>query len=82
MPVGAEPPRKLGVSQKGRRRVLFPGEASWLDMPIHDRALLASAEHLVGPAIIEQTDATTLLPQGWSAEVLAGGALLLTRTRS
>jgi N-methylhydantoinase A len=82
VPVGAEPPQKSGVSQKGRRRVLFPGEACWLDTPIHDRALLASAERLVGPAIIEQTDSTTLLPQGWSAEVLAGGALLLTRTRS
>ena len=79
--VGAEPPQKAGVSQKGRRRVLFPGEARWLDTPIHDRALLAKGEHLVGPAIIEQADSTTLLLQGWSAEVLAGGALLLTRTR-
>jgi N-methylhydantoinase A/oxoprolinase/acetone carboxylase beta subunit len=79
--VGAEPPQKAGVSQKGRRRVLFPGEARWLDTPIHDRAFLAKAETLAGPAIIEQADSTTLLPQGWIAEVLAGGSLLLTRTR-
>ncbi len=81
VPVGAEPPQKAGVSQKGRRRVLFPGEARWLDTPIHDRALLAKAETLAGPAIIEQADSTTLLPQGWMAEVLDGGSLLLTRTR-
>jgi N-methylhydantoinase A len=61
--------------------VLFPGEASWLDTPIHDRALLAKAETLAGPAIIEQADSTTLLPQCWMAEVLDGGSLLLTRTR-
>jgi N-methylhydantoinase A/oxoprolinase/acetone carboxylase beta subunit len=79
--VGAEPPQKAGVSQKGRRRVLFPGEARWLDTPIHDRALLAKAETLAGPAIIEQADSTTLLPQCWMAEVLDGGSLLLTRTR-
>ena len=79
--VGAEPPKEAGVSQKGRRRVLFPGETRRFDTPIHDRALLAKAERLAGPAIIEQADSTTLLPQGWSAEVLAGGALLLTRTR-
>jgi N-methylhydantoinase A len=81
MRVGAEPPQKAGVSQKGRRRVLFPGETGWLDTPIHDRALLAKAERLAGPAIIEQVDSTTLLPQGWLAEVLASGSLLLTRTR-
>ena len=51
--------------------MLFPGETRRLDTPIHDRALLARGERLVGPAIIEQADSTTLLPQGWSAEVLA-----------
>ena len=78
--VGAEPPLQAGLSQKGRRPALFPGTAGWLDTPIHDRALLAKAERLAGPAIIEQPDSTTLVPPGWSAEVLTSGGLLLTRT--
>jgi N-methylhydantoinase A/oxoprolinase/acetone carboxylase beta subunit len=41
---------------------------------------LAKAERLAGPAIIEQPDSTTLVPPGWSAEVLTSGGLLLTRT--
>ena len=78
--VGAEPPLQAGLSQKGRRPAFFPGTAGWLGTPIHDRALLAKAERLAGPAIIEQPDSTTLVPPGWSAEVLTSGGLLLTRT--
>ena len=76
----AKPPETPGRSLKGRRRVLFPGEPGWLDTAIHDRSAMATAERIAGPAIIEQTDSTTLLPPGWSAEVLAGGGLLLTRS--
>lgn len=79
-PFGAIPPEAAGLSLKGRRRVHFPGEADWRDTPIHDRALLARAERISGPAIIEQSDSTTLLPPGWGAEVLSGGAMLLTRS--
>ena len=73
-------PEAVGVSVKSRRSVLFPGEGGWLDTAVHDRALLASGEPITGPAIIEQTDSTTLLPPGWSAETLATGAMLITRS--
>lgn len=79
-PFGAVPPDDPGQSMKGQRRVLFPGEPDWLDTPIHDRARLAKAECINGPAIMEQSDSTTLLPPGWSAEVLPGGAMLVTRS--
>ena len=80
--VGAKPPVTKGRSLKGRRSVLFPGETVRLETALHDRARLAEGEQLTGPAIIEQTDSTTLLPPGWSAEVTGGAALLLTRSQS
>lgn len=78
--IGAALPTEAGRSLKGRRPVLFPGETARFDTAIHDRARIAASERLVGPAIIEQDDSTTLLPPGWSAEVTGGGALLLTRS--
>ncbi|MDX2156935.1 MAG: hydantoinase/oxoprolinase family protein [Hyphomicrobiaceae bacterium] len=82
VPVGAVPPSATGRSLKGRRPVLFPGEVARADTAIHDRALIGVGERLVGPAIIEQTDSTTLLPPGWIAEMAGGAALLLTRSAS
>jgi N-methylhydantoinase A len=32
-----------------------------------------------GPALVTQLDTTTLLPPGWTLDVHASGALLLTR---
>ncbi len=80
--VGAKPSDIRGRSLKGFRSVLFPGEKTRVDASLHDRTLIADGERLVGPAIIEQTDSTTLLPAGWSAEVTGGAALLLTRSPS
>ena len=80
--VGAKVPAIKGRSLKGRRSVLFPGETARADAAIHDRDLIAEGERVAGPAIVEQTDSTTLLPPGWSAEVTGGGALLVTRSPS
>ena len=78
--VGAELSGIAGRSLKGRRSVLFPGETIRADAMLHDRALLAEGERLIGPAIIEQSDSTTLLPLGWSAELTGGAGLQLTRS--
>ena len=80
--LGAVAPASKGRSLKGRRSVLFPGEAARIDTAIHDRDLIAEGERLAGPAIVEQTDSTTLLPPGWSAAATGGAALLLTRSAS
>lgn len=77
--IGTEPPSRPGAAVKGTRTVHFPGEAVRGPAAILDRALLAAGERVAGPAIIEQADATTLLPPGWTAEVVGGAALLLTR---
>ncbi|WP_348521958.1 hydantoinase/oxoprolinase family protein [Bradyrhizobium sp. BR13661] len=51
----------------GRRRVWFEGNG--LDTPVYERDDLPSGFSFQGPAIIEQVDATTVVPPGASAEV-------------
>ena len=46
--------------------------------PVLDRGALGTDDRLVGPAIITQLDATTLVLPGWSGVVTGAGALLLT----
>jgi N-methylhydantoinase A len=46
---------------------------------VFDRASLGTGDRFGGPAIVTQLDATTVVAQGWHAEVLAGGALMLRR---
>ncbi|MBX6372986.1 MAG: hydantoinase/oxoprolinase family protein [Acetobacteraceae bacterium] len=46
-------------------------------VPIYDRARLGPGAQFAGPAIVTQLDAMTLVSRGWSATVLATGALVL-----
>ena len=79
-----------GTVQPPARHALPPGAGSapashqtaWfgtepVEAAIHARPAMGAGDHLVGPAIITQLDATTLLPPGWQADVLPSGALLL-----
>jgi len=53
----------------GQRDVWFPEAQDFVTCPIYDRALLKSGNAISGPAIIEQMDATTVMPPGTSAYV-------------
>lgn len=46
-----------------------------------DRAQLRCDEPLFGPAIVEQMDTTTIVPDGWKVEVVASGAMVLSREK-
>ena len=46
-------------------------------LPCHHRGALAAAQEVSGPAIVLEYSATTWIPEGWTAEVLAHGSLLL-----
>ena len=48
-----------------------------VDTPLYDRAALPAGARFVGPAILLQLDATTLIPPGWHAEVHPSAAILL-----
>jgi N-methylhydantoinase A len=58
-----------GAAITGRREVWLPEAGGFADCPIYDRALLRSGNRFTGPAIVEQMDATTLVPPGMLARV-------------
>jgi N-methylhydantoinase A/oxoprolinase/acetone carboxylase beta subunit len=62
------------------RSVRFSGSTGPTEAVIHQRSALKNGDRIVGPAIIGQSDSTTLVPPAWSARVLASGALLMERT--
>ncbi|NKE44098.1 hydantoinase/oxoprolinase family protein [Roseomonas frigidaquae] len=83
--VGALPPPHLATLPPGRgaqphatQTVHF--ESGTAQAALYDRAVLGQGDTLHGPAIVTQLDATTLIPPGWTAEVLAHGAMLLRRS--
>jgi N-methylhydantoinase A len=61
----AEPPARTPAAEAivSRRPVWFR-ETGFVDTPIHDRAHLGPGYHFTGPAVIEQSDATTIVPPG------------------
>jgi N-methylhydantoinase A len=56
-------------SPASRRPVYFDEPAEALDTPVYDRVDLPAGCTIPGPAIVDQLDATTVVPPGWSAEV-------------
>ncbi len=73
---GAHEP-SAGEIEKQPRQVLVGSSATPLLARVFDRACLPVGITLRGPAIIEQSDTTTLLEPGWHAEVAADGNLIL-----
>lgn len=51
------------------RNVYFSSAGGWQDTPVYDRKELTSGARLNGPAIIDQLDATTVVPPGDAAEI-------------
>jgi N-methylhydantoinase A len=59
------------------RPVAFAGSREFLRTAIHEREDLASGQVVEGPAVVEQLDATTLVPPGHAAVVHPSGALVI-----
>jgi N-methylhydantoinase A len=77
----AEPPGTPGEAapdRKGERTVYFDG-ATGMPAALYERDALDVGMTLAGPAIIEQFDATTVIPALWRAEVDRYRNLILTR---
>jgi N-methylhydantoinase A len=72
----AAPPAPVAI--KGRRRVFFAADAP-TDTTVYDRDRLDVGATFGGPAIVEQFDATTVVPHGWRACVDRYGNLILER---
>lgn len=61
-------PSAADAAVKGRRLVYFDG-ATGTDATLYERDRLEIGAHVTGPAIVEQFDATTVIPPGWGAGV-------------
>ena len=51
------------------RPVWSPEAGAFVSSPIYDRERLAAGDRFAGPAVVEQMDATTLVPAGMTARV-------------
>jgi N-methylhydantoinase A len=61
-------PRPVDEAAKGERTIYFdPGSPR--QATLYERERLEIGARLIGPAIVEQFDATTIIPPGWSARV-------------
>jgi N-methylhydantoinase A len=70
-------PAGTGARPAERLQLELPGGAALV--PVYERKSLGVGDRFAGPAIVTQLDATTLLPEGWSATVHESGALLLAK---
>jgi len=62
----AAPSRTAAVAA-GARKAWFGDKHGWLDTPVLSRADLSASR--AGPLIIEEYDATLLIPPGWRAQL-------------
>ena len=74
---GSAPPAPEPARPSRERDVFFAGRPR--KTPILDRNGLAIGDLVDGPAIIEESTATTLVPPGWRAAVIEGGHLSMTK---
>jgi N-methylhydantoinase A len=70
-------PRPAADAVKGRRRAAFNGTI--MEAALYERDRLDIGASIAGPAIVEQFDATTVIPSGWNGQVDGYRNLILTR---
>ena len=79
-PAAPDWPRAEGPVEeaiKATRPVFFADGEGVRDCPIFDRPLLRPGHLVVGPAVVEEYDATTLIPPGVPSEIDATGHLIM-----
>jgi len=54
-------------------------DGTWADVPLVNRARLATGETVKGPAILTEPTGTNIIEDGWQAECVVGGNLVLRR---
>ena len=69
---------KLADAQTAVRQVYFDG--AYRATPIFERNRLVSLHRIDGPAMIEESGSTTVIPEGWHAQVLEHGEIMLERS--
>jgi N-methylhydantoinase A len=72
------PTRPAAAIAKGKRRIHLGAKDS-IEATLYERDKLDVDTTIAGPAIVEQFDATTVIPQGWSGHVDGYRNLILER---
>ncbi|HEX3399141.1 MAG TPA: hydantoinase/oxoprolinase family protein [Acetobacteraceae bacterium] len=80
VPAPPRPALTAGAGAKPIARQVVHSAAGSVEALVYDRAELGAGDRFDGPAIVTQLDATTLVSDGWQAEMLASGALMLRRS--
>ncbi|GEP56353.1 hydantoinase/oxoprolinase family protein [Reyranella soli] len=68
-----------GPTEIGQRKIMVAGEPGFVSATVYDRNALPEGFSFAGPAIIQQSDTTTLVEPGWSCMVDGAGNLIVTR---
>lgn len=66
---------------RSMRRAFFEEYQGWADCDVYDRQTLVAGQSVLGPAVIQQTDTTTVLYPGQRAEVDAWGNMIVTMSK-
>ena len=75
-------PRTTGPARPpADRRVYFGPGPGWLSTPVVDRPAVRAAGGIAGPLIVEEYDATTVVPPGWRAASADHGCMALEAER-
>src|SRR5579883_612538 len=77
MPPPPRPQLPAGKGAAPQRHVPVHLASGNVEVPLYERAALGAGDRILGPAIVSQLDATTLLAPNWAGEVHASGAILL-----
>lgn len=72
-------PRAKGETPQPFDEVKIHADDELLDCPLYRSADLCVGDELIGPAIITDANATTLVDPGWRARITAGGDIVLDR---
>ncbi len=70
-----------GDAVRGRREAVFP-DTGRVEATVHDRDAIAVGASIVGPAILEQAESTTVVPPGWRGRVREDGTLVVERSNT
>jgi len=70
-------PMDQRVQASGRRNVFFDERDGFVECPVYERGALAPGASFHGPAIVEQMDATTVVPPDFEGRVDSFGNLFL-----
>jgi N-methylhydantoinase A len=80
----APPPRIDWASSGPATTTATTGRGVWRDgrfvqHAVYQRDTLTRGAVITGPCLVEQEDATTIIPAGWAGRVAAGGTLVVRR---